>query len=51
MFRDGWADGPMTRANCWAHARRQFFELVDVARRLKKGSAPLVSPLAKEALE
>lgn len=43
----------MTRANCWAHARRQFFELADVARQLKrqKGGAPVVSPLAKEALE
>ncbi|WP_010188687.1 IS66 family transposase [Sphingomonas sp. PAMC 26605] len=53
MFRGGWADKPMTRANCWAHARRQFFELADVARQLKrqKGGAPLVSPLAKEALE
>jgi transposase len=53
MFRDGWADTPMTRVNCWEHARRQFFELVDVARQLKrrKGGAPLVSPLAKEALE
>lgn len=52
MFRDGWADRSMTRANCWAHARRQFFELVDVARQLKrqKGAAPLFSPLAKEAL-
>ena len=52
MFRDGWADKPMTRANCWAHARRQFFELVDVARQLKrrKGAPPLVSPLAREAL-
>ena len=53
MFRDGWADKPMTRANCWAHGRRHFFELVDVARQLKrkKESAPLVSPLAREALE
>lgn len=53
MFRDGWADEPMTRANCWAHGRRRFFELVDVARQLKrkKDSAPLVSPLAREALE
>lgn len=52
MFRDGWADKRMTRANCWAYARRQFFELVDVARQLKrrKGGAPLVLPLAKEAL-
>jgi transposase len=53
MFRDGWADKPMTRANCWAHARRPLFELVDVASQLKrkKTAVPLVSPLAKEALE
>ncbi len=53
MFREGWADKPMTRANCWAHSRRQFFELVDVAHQLKrkKGRTPLISPLAKEALE
>lgn len=53
MFHDGWADKPMTRANCWAHACQQFFELADVARQLKrqKGGVSLVSPLAKEALE
>lgn len=53
MFRNGWADKLMTRANCWAHARRQFFELAEVARQLKrqKGGVPLVSPMAKEALE
>jgi hypothetical protein len=49
MFRQS----TMTRANCWAHSRRQFFELVDVARQLKrkKGKPPIVSPLAMEALE
>ncbi|MGF7156072.1 hypothetical protein GGR40_003867 [Novosphingobium gossypii] len=44
----------MTRANCWVHARREFFKLVDIRQRLKrrkKGAAPLVSPLATEALE
>jgi transposase len=53
MFRDDWSDKPMTRANCWAHARRQFFELVDVARQIKrqKSGVPLISPLAKAALE
>ncbi len=53
MFREGWADKPMTRANCWAHSRRQFFELVDVAKQLKrnKNAAPIISPLALEALQ
>lgn len=53
MFKEGWADKPMTRANCWAHGRRQFFELVDVARQLKRkrDARPIASPLALEALQ
>lgn len=54
MFKAGWADKPMTRANCWAHSRRQFFELADIAtqmKRKKKGAAPIISPLAVEALQ
>ena len=27
------AQGPITSALCWAHARRQFFELADIARK------------------
>ena len=54
MFEPGWADKAMTRANCWAHGRRELFKLVDVAgqlKRKKKGSVPLISPLAREGLE
>jgi len=53
MFKEGWADKPMTRANCWAHSRRQFFELADIATQVKrrKGAAPIISPLAVEALQ
>ena len=54
LFEDGRSDKPMTRANCWVHARREFFKLVDIRQQLKrrkKGAAPLVSPLASEALE
>ena len=55
LFEEGWADKPMTRANCWVHARREFFKLVDIRQQLKrnkkKGTAPLISPLATEALE
>lgn len=52
-FNEMFRESAMIRANCWAHARRQFFELVDVARQLKRkrGASPIVSPLAKEALE
>nr|XP_019703371.1 uncharacterized protein LOC109505333 [Elaeis guineensis] len=54
MFEPGWADKAMTRANCWAHGRRELFKLVDVAgqlKRKKEGSVPLISPLAREGLE
>ena len=42
---------PITKALCWAHARRKFYELADIAagaRRLK-GAAP-ISPIALEAV-
>ncbi|MDV3482263.1 IS66 family transposase [Sphingobium yanoikuyae] len=54
LFEEGRTDKPMTRANCWVHARREFFKLVDIRQQLKrrkKGATPLVSPLASEALE
>ena len=48
--------GPVTPALCWAHARRKFFELADIAaaaRKKAKGGkqAVQISPLALEALE
>jgi transposase len=46
--------GPILEAACWAHARRPFFALADVAasaRRKAEGKTPLViSPLALEAV-
>lgn len=54
LFADGRSDKPMTRANCWVHARREFLKVVDIRQQLKrrkKGAAPLVSPLVSEALE
>ena len=40
MFKADWPGKPMTRANCWAHGRRQFFELVDIASQLKRKKDP-----------
>lgn len=53
LFKDGWSGQPMTRANCWAHGRREFFKLVDVASQLKRrnGKKPVISPIAMDALE
>jgi hypothetical protein len=40
-----WSGSPL----CWAHARRQFFELADIVRRGKQ--APAISPIALEAVK
>jgi transposase len=42
---------PITAAFCFAHARRKFFELVDVSRSRRRGrNARPVSPIALEAV-
>jgi transposase len=44
--------GPITAALCWAHARRQFFELADIAANARRGrSAAAISPIALEAVK
>src|SRR4029077_3515087 len=45
-------EGPITAALCWAHARRQFFELADIATNARRGkNASAISPIALEALK
>ena len=45
------AEGPITAALCWAHARRQFFELADIATKARRGkNAAGISPIALEAV-
>jgi transposase len=44
--------GPITPALCWAHARRQFFELADIAANARRGKkAAAISPIALEAIK
>jgi len=44
--------GAITPALCWAHARRQFFELADIAANARRGkTAPPISPVAFEAVK
>ena len=52
LFKPGRSPGAVTRALCWAHARRKFFVLADVATQVKRkpGLAPVVSPIALEAV-
>jgi transposase len=43
--------GPITPALCWAHARRKFFELADIAANPRRGKAALpISPIALAAV-
>jgi transposase len=43
---------PVTEALCWAHARRKFFELADIAANARRGKdARPISPLALEAVK
>ena len=44
--------GPVTEIPCWAHGRRKFFELADIAASKGRGrNAPPISPLAMEAVK
>src|SRR5450631_226243 len=46
------AKGAITAALCWAHARRQFFELADIAANARRGkNAAAISPIALEAVK
>jgi len=46
--------GPIFEAACWAHARRKFFELADLAaaarRKAQRRSRAVISPVALEAV-
>jgi hypothetical protein len=38
--------GPITEAGCWAHARRKFFELADIAFEPRNRKQSAISPIA-----
>jgi hypothetical protein len=41
---------PATQALCWAHARRKFFELADIAAKARGKTPVVISPMALEAV-
>ncbi|MBX6329772.1 MAG: IS66 family transposase [Pseudolabrys sp.] len=43
--------GPITEAACWAHARRKFFELADVASTARHRRTAAISPIAFAAAQ
>jgi len=52
LFKLGRDPGPLTQALCWAHARRKFFVLADIASNTKRGkNAAAISPVALEAVK
>jgi len=53
LYDPGRPEGAITHAACWAHARRYFFELADIAVQLKRkhGKRVVISPLAIEAVQ
>jgi hypothetical protein len=53
LYQAGRRCGPVLQAPCWAHSRRKFFELADIAeatRRKSRGKTAVVSPIAVEAV-
>src|ERR1700737_860677 len=51
LYQPSRSPGPITSALCWAHARRQFFELADIAANARRGkNAAAISPVALEAV-
>ena len=52
LYAPGRVPGPVTECLCWAHGRRKFYELADIAagKRRGKDAAP-ISPLALEAVK
>jgi len=54
LYRAGRGYGPILQAPCWAHSRRKFFELADIAqaaRRKARGKTAVVSPIALQAVQ
>lgn len=51
LSEPGRKPSPVTLAFCWAHSRRKFFELADIAKNARRGrSATEISPIALEAV-
>lgn len=50
LYDAGRSPGPILEAACWAHARRKFFELADIAGQKHRGTPLIVAPLALEAV-
>ena len=51
LFKVDRDPAPLTQALCWAHSRRKFFVLADIAANVKRGGKAVpISPMALEAV-
>lgn len=50
LYEPGRAGGAIREAACWAHARRKFFVLADIASKARNRKPVVVAPLALEAV-
>jgi transposase len=51
LYQSDREGGPITEAACWAHARRKFFELADVASKARNKGTAALSPIAMIAVQ
>jgi transposase len=52
LYKPSRQPGAITPAFCWAHARRRFFQLADIAAHTRRGKkAAVISPIALEAVK
>lgn len=51
LYQNGRLPGPITEAACWAHGRRKFFVLADIASKARGKKPVVVSPIAFEAVK
>ena len=51
LYKPGREPAPITEAACWAHGRRKFFVLADIASKARNKKPVVVSPLALEAVK
>ena len=52
LYAAGRSPWPIIGGACWAHSRRKFYELADIAASKRRGrNAPPISPLALQAVK
>jgi transposase len=51
LYKPDRQGGPIIEAACWAHARRKFFELADIASKARAKTSAVISPIAFEAVQ